>query len=299
MEIKFINRKTGQFEIEQPPAEKLMRFLYHHPIGKNTILPLAIKKWVSVLYGRRMDRPESVGKIKSFVDQQNIDMAESLRPAEDFTSFNDFFIRKLRGGARPIESGLVSPGDGKLLAFKRVRDVDAFYVKGQTFTLKSFLKNEALANEYKDASMLILRLAPNDYHRFHFPYDGTPSKMTEISGTYYSVSPIALTQNFGKFFTENKRSYCLLQTEHQGNILIAPVGATMVGTIHTTYVPENPVHKGDEMGYFTFGGSSILFLVTSQDFMIDQDLLDNTRNGFETAVKMGEKIGELEKVKSR
>jgi len=82
-----------------------------------------------------------------------------------------------------------------------------------------------------------------------------------------------------------------LSTANKGDILLSPVGATMVGTIIETYTPNTPVEKGDEMGYFTFGGSTVVMLVDPQHFTIDADLLKNTKNGIETAVVMGEKIG--------
>ena len=143
----------------------------------------------------------------------------------------------------------------------------------------------------KNSSLIILRLAPNDYHRYHFPFNGVPSKMTKIKGDYFSVSPYALASNFTKVFCENKREYCILSSEEKGEIIVAPVGATMVGTIIETYIPNKTIKKGDEMGYFAFGGSTIVLLVDKNKLTIDADILENTKNRIETFVKMGEKIG--------
>ena len=118
--------------------------------------------------------------------------------------------------------------------------------------------------------------------------------MTEskkIKGRYYSVSPYALASNFTKVFCENKREYCILKTKNIGDVLLAPVGATMVGTILSTYKANEPLQKGDEMGYFSFGGSTVVILVDKDKVKLDQDLIDNTKNRIETLVKMGEKIG--------
>ena len=290
MQIKFIDRKTGEVITEAPPAEGLLKFLYDNPFGKTTLLPIAKRKFISEIYGRRMDRPSSVRNIRSFVDQLDIDMSESLKSIEEFSSFNDFFYRALKPSARPLAEGFVSPGDGRLLAFEKVSEVNSFYVKGSPFTVKAFLKDDDLAKSYQDASLLILRLAPNDYHRFHFPWSGVPSKTRKISGSYYSVSPYALAGNFTRVFCENKREYCILQTEEKGEILLAPVGATMVGGIVETYKPQQAVRKGDEMGYFKFGGSTIVILIDSDKLQIDSDILKNTRNKMETYVKMGERI---------
>lgn len=291
MQIKFINRKTGKTEIENPPGVGFLKFLYHNPFGKLAILPIAKRKFLSDWYGKKMDKPSSVNKIKDFVAQLNIDMSEAEKSIDEFTSFNDFFYRKLKPNARPIENGFVSPGDGKLLAFENVSDVHNFFVKGREFTLPEFLSNKELAEKHKNSSLIILRLAPNDYHRYHFPFTGKASQMTKIKGDYFSVSPYALASNFTQVFCENKREFCVLTSEEKGEIIIAPVGATMVGSIIETYTPNSEVTKGDEMGYFAFGGSTVVLLVDKNKLKIDADILQNTKNNIETFVKMGEKIG--------
>lgn len=291
MQIKFIDRKSGETQIETPPGEGFLKLLYNNPFGKILFLPLVKRKFLSEWYGRKMNKPSSSKKIKQFVSDLNIDITEAKKSIDEFTSFNDFFYRKLKPEARPIESDFISPGDGKLLAFENIQDVSSFFVKGRKFTLREFLNNDDLAEEYNNASMLILRLAPNDYHRYHFPYDGIPSESKKIDGDYLSVSPYALASNFTKVFCENKREYCILKTKEKGNILLAPVGATMVGSILSTYTPNTAIKKGDEMGYFAFGGSTVVILIDKNKIKIDNDILENTKNNIETFVKMGEKIG--------
>lgn len=290
MKIKYIDRKTGQIKIENPPAEKMLRFLYDNPFGRKAMLPLIKKKFISDFYGKKMNERSSVKRIASFVETLNINMEESEKSISDFTSFNDFFYRKLKKNARKIQEGLISPGDGKILAFERVREVNEFFVKGQGFTLAKFLSDTEMAKKYQNHSMIILRLAPNDYHRYHFPYEGIPSLSRFIKGNYYSVSPIALLKNFAKVFCENKRECCILKTKNRGDILIVPVGATMVGSIISTYTEEQFVEKGDEMGYFAFGGSTIVLLVDSTKFRLDSDIVENTKKHIETYVQMGERI---------
>ncbi|TYP97373.1 phosphatidylserine decarboxylase [Tenacibaculum adriaticum] len=291
MQIKFIDRKSGKTISEKPPGEVFLKLLYHNPFGKMTILPVVKRKFLSVWYGKKMDKPSSIKKIKAFVAQLGIDMNEAEKPISAYTSFNDFFYRKLKPNARPIENGFVSPGDGKLIAFEDVSDVHDFFVKGRKFTLEEFLGNKELGEKHKNSSLIILRLAPNDYHRYHFPYAGTPSEMTKIKGDYFSVSPHALFGHFTQVFCENKREFCTLSTKDKGEIIIAPVGATMVGTIIETFTPNSTVKKGDEMGYFAFGGSTIVLLIDKNKLTIDPDILENTKKRMETFVKMGEKIG--------
>ncbi|WP_299159387.1 phosphatidylserine decarboxylase [uncultured Tenacibaculum sp.] len=291
MQIKFIDRKSGNTITETPPGEVFLKLLYNNPFGKMAFLPIAKRKFLSAWYGKKMDKPKSVKKIDNFVKQLDIDIDEAEKSVSEFTSFNDFFYRKLKPNARPIENGFVSPGDGKMLAFENIDDIHNFFVKGRKFTLKEFLGNEKLAEKHKDSSLIILRLAPNDYHRYHFPYNGVPSEMTKIKGDYFSVSPYALASNFTKVFCENKREYCILSSKDKGEIIVAPVGATMVGSIIETYTPNKPINTGDEMGYFAFGGSTIVLLVNKEKITIDQDIINNTKNRIETFVKMGEKIG--------
>ncbi|MFK7926245.1 MAG: phosphatidylserine decarboxylase [Bacteroidia bacterium] len=290
-EITFVDRASNQLISEKPPGEGFLKFLYHHPFGQLPLELVAKRKFLSQIYGRMMHAPSSRKQIKSFIEDYQIDMDEAIKSVDEFDSFNDFFIRKLKASARPIGDGLSSPADGKLIAFANVSDIGHFFVKGQKFNLVDFLQDKALADKFQNAAMMVVRLAPNDYHRFHFPYSGNASPPTQISGSYYSVSPYALAKNFTRVFCENKREYSLLSTPDKGDIIVSPVGATMVGSIIETYPFGQKVNKGSEMGYFAFGGSSILMLLEKGKFEIDADLLQNTKDGRETAVKMGEKIG--------
>jgi phosphatidylserine decarboxylase len=291
MQIQYVDRASGQLMTESPPSEGLLKFLYHTAFGRGVILPLGKRKFITEVYGRRMDKPASVSRIPGFVAELGIDLSEAQKSLEEFTSFNDFFYRKLKPGVRPIGEGFVSPGDGRLLAFEDASGVNEFYVKGQPFTLPEFLADRTLADKFRNAVMLILRLAPNDYHRYHFPCAGTPTASQVIRGSYLSVSPHALVKNFTKVFCENQRELTLLNGTDFGEVLLAPVGAAMVGSIISTYQPDAPIQKGDEMGYFAFGGSSIVILADRDQLTIDADLLENTRRGYETFVRMGETIG--------
>ena len=290
--VEYIDRGTGEVLVENPPGEGGLRFLYHHPFGQVPLHLLIKRKFVSAMYGRMMDSARSRKKIRPFVERFDIDMDECEKSIDEFVSFNDFFYRKLKPGARSIGDGIVSPADGKIIAFENIDKVSEFFVKGSRFTLESFLADKNLAEWYKNASMFIIRLAPNDYHRFHFPYAGRVSDCTKIAGSYFSVSPYAISENFARVFCENKREYCELTTEDRGSILLSPVGATMVGAIIETYEPDSDVEKGGEMGYFAFGGSSVLMLVDSDKITIDADILDNTVKGMETSIRMGERIGQ-------
>ena len=289
--IEYIDRRTNKISIENVPGEGFLKFLYHNAFGKLPLELLVKRKCLSSFYGKLMDTKISINRIEAFVRNNHIDMSETEKKMEDFTSFNDFFYRKLKPDARKIEDGVVSPADGKAIGFEKINDWDKFFVKGTEFSLKKYLNNKELCEKYRGGNMIIVRLAPADYHRYHFPANGKIGSRNKIDGYYYSVSPYAIKDNFG-VFCENKRELTTLETIEYGDILISEVGATMVGGIEQTYTPDTDVKKGEEKGYFTFGGSSVLLLFEKGKVRIDNDILKNTKNGYETKVSVGETIGE-------
>ncbi|MGL5001075.1 MAG: phosphatidylserine decarboxylase [Cetobacterium sp.] len=292
--INYIERKNGELMTEIPPGVNFLKFLYYNPLGKLPLNLVVRKKFLTDYYGRKMSESASKNKIKSFVQENNIDMNESKKNIDEFTSFNDFFIRELKAGAREIDnskSSFISPADGKILIFDDLKDTTKFFLKGDEFTLEEFLMDKEEAEKFKGGTLLIIRLAPVDYHRFHFPASGYISKSKLIDGYYYSVSPYAIKKNF-RVYCENKREVSVLKTEEFGEVILSEIGATMVGGIKQTYTPETTIKKGDEKGYFFFGGSSCVLLFEKDKIKFDKDILENSKKGIETKVYMGEKIGE-------
>jgi phosphatidylserine decarboxylase len=182
----------------------------------------------------------------------------------------------------------VSPADGKILAYANISNSD-FIIKGYRFDIFSFLNNARLAKKYLDGTLVIIRLAPFDYHRFHFPISGNVSPVTRIDGDYYSVNPLAL-RKMTELFCLNKREFTILSNPLFGDVVMTEVGATMVGSIIQTYT-GNFVKKGEEKGYFKFGGSTVVLLFEKNKIRIDKDLLIHTLKGYETGIKEGERIG--------
>lgn len=289
--IHYVERSTGQIKTEQVVDGTWLYWLYNNPLGELSLQALIKRKVVSEVYGWLMHTRWSAGEIAPFIKKYHIDMSRFQK--QHYKSFNDFFIRKLKPGVQKIDTSsgvVISPADGKLLAYKDIGG-QSFIVKGYRFNVKSFLQNDSLANVYKQGSLLLFRLSPTDYHRFNFPVSGTLSRLIKISGDYYSVSPIALRKRI-KIFCENEREYQSISTTRFGNVIMAEIGATMVGSIIQTY-KGNIAVKGAEKGYFQFGGSSIILLFQPGKIKIDADLLKNTRNHLETEIKMGERIGVL------
>jgi len=192
--IRYIDRQTGEIKTEKVAGENWLKWLYYNPLGEATLYTLVKRKFVSDFYGWLMDTKWSSKKIDLFIKDFDIDMSVVQR--HKFKTFNDFFTRKLKPGARPVNSDsnvVVSPGDGKLLVYDNIQNHD-FIVKGFRFNIDTYLKNDSLAALYRDGSLALLRLCPTDYHRYHFPLSGYVSKEVFINGDLYSVSPIALRE---------------------------------------------------------------------------------------------------------
>ena len=286
--IKYVERSSGEIKTEKVAGEKWLVWLYNNPVGELSLWTLVKRKFVSSVYGGMMDSENSADKIAPFVEEYGIDL--SIAEKQEFTSFNDFFTRKLKKGTRPVDRRpyvIVSPGDGKILAYADASQAD-FIVKGSKFNVQGFLADSLLAQKFYNGNVVVLRLCPTDYHRYHFPVSGRVSFPVVIDGDYYSVNPIALREKLDVFI-ENKREYVLISTRQFGDVVMAEVGATMVGGIVQTYEGEN-VEKGKEKGYFKFGGSTVVLLFEKGKAILDKDLLKNTQNNLETEVKMGERI---------
>ena len=163
-------------------------------------------------------------------------------------------------------------------------------MKGAVFDLRKLLGDEALAARFRDGSMVLSRLCPVDYHRFHFPVAGVPSAPTMIDGPLFSVNPVALRQNI-HIFTENKRAITKIESEKFGLVLMLEVGATCVGSFDYTYSPGTRVEKGAEKGFFKFGGSSTITLFERGRIQIAPDLLDYSARGIELYARMGDRMG--------
>ncbi|KAG5525954.1 hypothetical protein RHGRI_032300 [Rhododendron griersonianum] len=228
------------------------------------------------------------------VDQ--IKMAEVKYPLEHFKTFNEFFIRELKPGARPIacmerDDVAVCGADSRLMAFQNVEDSLRFWIKGQKFSVQGLLGKESSFNAFTNGSLVIFRLAPQDYHRFHFPVSGTIEKFVDIPGCLFTVNPIAVNSKYCNVFTENKRVVSIISTRDFGKVAFVAIGATMVGSITFTKKKGDYVRKGDEFGYFSFGGSTVICVFEKDSIKIDKDLLENSARSLETLVAVGMTLG--------
>ena len=292
--IQVYNRKTNKYDTENVAGDKYIKWAYESPIGKSFVELFIKRKLFSKLYGNFCDSKLSVKKINSFIKNFNIDTDIFTNDPSDFKSFNDFFIRKLTPESRPINKDkniLISPGDGRLLAYTNIDINSLIQVKGITYSLSELLEDNPIANEYAGGTCLVLRLCPVDYHRLHFIDDGIPEKSNIVNGNYYSVNPTVL-ERIPKLYCQNKREWSIFHSENFGDVILMEVGATCVGSIVQTYEPNKKISKGDEKSYFKFGGSTTILFFKENTVTIDDDILIQSSFGFETKVIMGEKIGE-------
>lgn len=292
--IVYINRHSGREETETVFGEWAVRHVYETRRGNVALHLLWKRALASAVYGRIMDRPSSAKRIAPFVERYGLDMSQFEIPSGGYPTFNEFFYRRLRPGARtlfPGEGVATLPADGRHLGFQDLSKVSKVYAKGQSFDLATFLGDAALAAKYAGGAMVCSRLCPVDYHRFHFPVAGTPGVARRIDGFLYSVNPIALRRSLS-FLWRNKREIVTLRTERFGDVLLVPVGATNVGGIVETYAPGAPVAKGDEMGYFRFGGSFVATVFEPGKIRLAADLLEATAQGKELYARMGSPLGE-------
>ncbi|MBN2615338.1 MAG: phosphatidylserine decarboxylase [Bacteroidales bacterium] len=287
--LHYIDRSTGQIKTEQTMSGTWLYWLYNNPLGELTLSALVKRKIITEIYGTYMHSSWSAHKIDPFIRQYHIDTSQFVM--NHFGSFNAFFIRKLKPGVRKIDTDkqvVIAPADSKCLVYPDIDSTD-FLVKGMQFNVQSFLRNDTLAKKYRNGSLLVFRLAPTDYHRYHFPLSGIVSPTHKISGFYYSVNPIALRED-SRIFLENKRQYQIIQSPVFGKVVMAEIGATMVGSMVSTHLGNTAV-KGEEEGYFQFGGSTVVLLFEKGKIHIDGDLIKNSKNHLETSVRMGEEVG--------
>jgi phosphatidylserine decarboxylase precursor len=293
--MEIFNRYSQKLETEHTPCAQWLSFLYKTCLGR-ILLHLFFKRvWVSRCIGFFMNRPSSKKRIVPFCETYHIDVTEFEKAPEDYENFNNFFCRKLKPGARTFNTDMHSacfPADARHLGFQNIDTVQNFFIKGSKFNLSTLLGSQVLAEYFQGGSCVISRLAPVDYHRFHFPCSGIPQKSQPINGSLFSVHPLALAKSL-KILGENKRCITILDSEVFGKIALLEVGATCVGSIQQTYIPGKPIVAGEEKGYFAFGGSTVITLFQYKRIALAEDLLHFSQQGIELYAHVGDFMGKV------
>ncbi len=293
--IKYFNRYTGQVEDEMVLGEKYLQWIYGTTTGEVALHMLVKRAFFSALMGWWYNRPASAKAVSGFVNDYGINMADSSKQIGEFKHFNDFFYRKLKEGARPLagddDRTAVFPADARHMGWQRADEIDRVIVKGQKIEIVGrFGGEEELARPYLEGAVVLSRLCPCDYHRFHFPVSGTPGNWIKIAGPLASVSPYCLAKKLSWLWT-NKRHLTFIDTVQWGRVAMLEVGATGVGLIEETYKKDTPYNRGDEKGYFAFGGSTVMCFFEPGRIKLADDLLEKTAQGMELFARQGDYMG--------
>lgn len=264
----------------------VLRFLYNTLIGR-AILLIVTRVSFSKIVTKFLDSRSSKIFINKFIKKYNID--KEIYEDKNYKSFNDYFIRNKKEEYININKDpniFISPCDCKLSVYKANDKI--FKIKHVDYELETLLKSKMLANEYSDGYVMICRLTPGDYHRYCYIDDGYHDANKKIKGCLHTVRPIAIEQK--NVFVTNSRSYTVLDTVNFGQIIQVEVGALMVGKIKNNYTNYR-FKKGEEKGFFEYGGSTIILLAKKDNVKIDNYLINNTKKGYETKINIGDRIG--------
>ncbi|KAB8072630.1 putative phosphatidylserine decarboxylase Psd2 [Aspergillus leporis] len=256
-----------------------------------------ILKSLSIKQGKKYDDPASASQIQDFINFHQLDLSEVLLPLDKFKNFNEFFYRELKPGARPCSAPdepriVVSPADCRSVVFDHIDEATSIWVKGREFCIERLLGDAYPedVHRYKNGSLGVFRLAPQDYHRFHIPVDGVMGTPKTIEGEYYTVNPMAIRSALD-VYGENVRVLVPIDSVAHGRVMVVCVGAMMVGSTVITRQAGEKVTRAEELGYFKFGGSTLLLLFEEGVVNFDNDLVDNSRGALETLVRVGMSVG--------
>jgi phosphatidylserine decarboxylase len=284
--MKYIVRERNSKENIILESPKALDFFYGTFIGR-IILRLFITKGMANLLALYMNSSLSKHKIKKFVNKNDINVFEY--DDKKYKSYNDFFIRKVLSEKRPINTTkdvLISPCDSKVTAYKIEEDL-TLNIKNSYYSIDTLVEKNVM-DDYKGGTALVFRLSTDNYHRYCYIDSGSKGKNFHIKGVYHTVQPISLKHY--NFYKTNNREWTILNTNNFGKVIQVEVGALCIGRIHNNH--ESYMFKrGEEKGYFEFGGSTIVLLFKKNVVKLDDDIYNNSKEGIETIVKYGERIG--------
>ncbi|MFA6527371.1 MAG: phosphatidylserine decarboxylase [Candidatus Babeliales bacterium] len=268
-----------------------LTFLYGSHVGRVLRFFIA-RKWFNHLVGLYQDSKLSYRAIEPFIQRHNINMDDFVVPSGGYTSFNQFFIRSLKPGARVIDANqysVIAPADSRVLVIPRLQERTSFSIKGTRCTLDGLFADRMMASLYNYGTCMIFRLSPADYHRVHFPLQGVPLRARPVHGIYESVNPTVFEAGVQPLI-KNERQIILFDTALCDQVAIVLVGALCVGKVITTYAPSVLQEKGNELGYFAFGGSTVVVVFKQGVVTIDPVVSQNSALGIESVISMGQKV---------
>ncbi len=296
MEIKYFNREKGDVEVEKVYGSEAVNWMYDSSTGK-LLTQLLVKKPISKIYGAIQSAGFTSSKVQPFIRDFKINMDEYLpeegRSIDDpYSSFNKFFIRRFKEGKRPFAKGDDFPAfsEARYFGYESLTDDETIPVKGKYLTAKALLANTKWDSFFEEGPCLLARLCPVDYHRYHFPDKGEILDFYPVEGALHSVNPLAL-KKVPEIFSINERTVTILETEQFGKLAYVEVGAICVGKIVQSRAMSGSFERGEEKGYFLFGGSTVIVLGEKGKWKPDEIILAHTKKGMEVYQKLGSRLG--------
>ncbi len=263
----------------------MLKFLYGTALGR-LILRALVSPRLSRAIGAFLDARASRIFIPAFLKKGHIDLRDYL--PERYDSFNACFTRRIRPELRPVDAAgdhLISPCDGRLSAYRI--DGRAIPIKNSRYSLSALLGGDPRSAEFADGICLVFRLCVDDYHRYHYFDGGRKGENHFVPGVLHTVRPIALENT--DVFVQNAREYTFMETDHFGACAQIEVGAMLVGRICNLH-GAHAFARGDEKGYFEYGGSTIVLLLKRGAADIPEELYIDTQKGIERRVLCGSRI---------
>ena len=245
--------KRNGEKLDYDQSQDLFLEKLYGSLAGRCLLKVLTQPVITELGGAFMNSSLSKGQIKSFVEKNNIDL--NLYESQDYHSYNDFFTRTIKEGVRHIDEdeSVLIAPCDSKLTVYPIADSLQLKIKNSFYTIEDLLMSPTLADEYRGGLCLVFRLTVDDYHHYH--------------------------------------SYTVLHTKHFGDVVQMEVGAMMVGKI--TNLHKQSFKRGEEKGYFEFGGSTVVLFIKKDVVEIDEDILSHSKNEDEVRVLMGERIGTL------
>jgi len=298
-----VNRKTGEYMREQQPLGMKVRMLIlFNPLVEWVDRTNMFRRWLhrnNDQYYKKEKDPKSKQSIRPFIQAYNIDMS-LFEPSDPdvYPTFYDWFIRQHTPESRPLHAPddptkAVSAADCRMVVYETVAESHKIWIKGNHFSIANLIQDKVAARPWDNGAIASFRLAPQDYHRFHSPVRGTVKWWKELDGEYYAVDPLAITSSVD-ILTANARSAFCLSSPEFGEVLFVAIGADAVGTVklaEKAMTPGSEIAKGEEVGYFEFGGSSVVVAFEPGRIEFDEDLIAYSKKAVEVDVEVKTSLG--------
>jgi phosphatidylserine decarboxylase len=271
-------------------------FMSDHPATYDSRPQRSLTQWMQSsraydwLIAAYQNSSWSAREIGPFIARHGIDMSE-FKPVI-YGSFAEFFDREFKPDARAFPTAQQDMGafsEARYFAWPRWNERHEFPIKGQSLDAKRILGSKERAARFAGGPILLGRLAPMDYHRNHYPDDGTTMETDWHGGSLWTVNWHALRRKPDIFF-ENHRQISILATKNFGTLAYVEVGAMSVGRIQQVHPLERPFARGAEKSIFKFGGSAVVLFGEAGAWTPAEDLVERTDEGIETLVRLGEVI---------